>query len=110
MKNIFRLVAFSAVLMVFASCQKSPKISQANGYLSFGEFSLEVDETVVTKADPAGDNYVINIYDADEKLVVTTTYGQVSENNMITLPARSEERRVGKECLHACRSRWSPYH
>ena len=24
--------------------------------------------------------------------------------------ARSEERRVGKECLHACRSRWSPYH
>ena len=23
---------------------------------------------------------------------------------------RSEERRVGKECLHACRSRWSPYH
>ena len=23
---------------------------------------------------------------------------------------RSEERRVGKECLHQCRSRWSPYH
>ena len=23
---------------------------------------------------------------------------------------RSEERRVGKECLTACRSRWSPYH
>ena len=24
--------------------------------------------------------------------------------------ARSEERRVGKECLTQCRSRWSPYH
>ena len=24
--------------------------------------------------------------------------------------ARSEERRVGKECLRLCRSRWSPYH
>src|SRR3546814_11415486 len=29
-----------------------------------------------------------------------------------TLPAfiRSEERRVGKECVSTCRSRWSPYH
>ena len=24
--------------------------------------------------------------------------------------SRSEERRVGKECLSVCRSRWSPYH
>src|SRR3546814_17029280 len=24
--------------------------------------------------------------------------------------ARSEERRVGKECVRTCRSRWSPYH
>src|SRR3546814_3940345 len=26
------------------------------------------------------------------------------------LQARSEERRVGKECVSTCRSRWSPYH
>src|SRR3546814_12656109 len=25
-------------------------------------------------------------------------------------PMRSEERRVGKECVSTCRSRWSPYH
>src|SRR3546814_11314903 len=25
-------------------------------------------------------------------------------------PLRSEERRVGKECVSTCRSRWSPYH
>ena len=25
-------------------------------------------------------------------------------------PSGSEERRVGKECLRLCRSRWSPYH
>src|SRR3546814_9767857 len=30
------------------------------------------------------------------------------ESNM--LPTRSEERRVGKECVSTCRSRWSPYH
>src|SRR3546814_3440534 len=26
------------------------------------------------------------------------------------LPGRSEERRVGKECVSTCRSRWAPYH
>src|SRR3546814_14551568 len=25
-------------------------------------------------------------------------------------PDRSDERRVGKECVSTCRSRWSPYH
>ena len=28
----------------------------------------------------------------------------------VSLQLRSEERRVGKECLRLCRSRWSPYH
>src|SRR3546814_11614693 len=27
-----------------------------------------------------------------------------------TTTRRSEERRVGKECVSTCRSRWSPYH
>src|SRR3546814_12700157 len=26
------------------------------------------------------------------------------------ITSRSEERRVGKECVSTCRSRWSPYH
>src|SRR3546814_15655203 len=26
------------------------------------------------------------------------------------IDGRSEERRVGKECVSTCRSRWSPYH
>ena len=29
---------------------------------------------------------------------------------VVSVPARSEERRVGKECRRLCRSRWSPYH
>src|SRR3546814_12624977 len=28
----------------------------------------------------------------------------------LDVPLRSEERRVGKECVSPCRSRWSPYH
>ena len=40
--------------------------------------------------------------------------GQSIQKQQITLSSqvrtRSEERRVGKECLRLCRSRWSPYH
>src|SRR3546814_20975667 len=28
----------------------------------------------------------------------------------VSTPGRSEERRVGKECVSPCRSRWSPFH
>src|SRR3546814_13866086 len=47
---------------------------------------------------------------------------RVMSSNVITCPVasrlaltasvsnRSEERRVGKECVSTCRSRWSPYH
>src|SRR3546814_12738765 len=33
-----------------------------------------------------------------------------AQNIMREAPGRSEERRVGKECVSTCRSRWSPYH
>src|SRR3546814_9323973 len=33
-----------------------------------------------------------------------------SENIDLLITIRSEERRVGKECVSTCRSRWSPYH
>src|SRR3546814_6003651 len=29
---------------------------------------------------------------------------------LVNVHTRSEERRVGKECVSTCRSRWSPYH
>src|SRR3546814_9969058 len=32
------------------------------------------------------------------------------ENQYADRVIRSEERRVGKECVSTCRSRWSPYH
>ena len=32
------------------------------------------------------------------------------EGQVRGIRGRSEERRVGKECLRLCRSRWSPYH
>ena len=38
---------------------------------------------------------------------ITVKNPKILENYRCT---RSEERRVGKECVSTCRSRWSPYH
>src|SRR3546814_8247394 len=38
--------------------------------------------------------------------LLTLTYIPLSSRSLIGL--RSEERRVGKECVSTCRSRWSP--
>ena len=47
----------------------------------------------------------------DHVIADTTLYGCTFAllNHGLTR-FRSEERRVGKECLRLCRSRWSPYH
>ena len=35
----------------------------------------------------------------------------IAKNELVAFfVSRSEERRVGKECVSTCRSRWSPYH
>src|SRR3546814_6212391 len=36
--------------------------------------------------------------------------GHFVPGKKIDIQDRSEERRVGKECVSTCRSRWSPYH
>src|SRR3546814_15689316 len=49
-------------------------------------------------------------------LVTTTadswasTSSAFSSSSPSVVAARSEERRVGQECVSTCRSRWSPYH
>src|SRR3546814_4975372 len=35
---------------------------------------------------------------------------RIAVGKVIAVVVRSEERRVGKECVSTCRSRWSPYH
>ena len=36
--------------------------------------------------------------------------GKLARRGVCEVVGRSEERRVGKECIAVCRSRWSPYH
>ena len=45
---------------------------------------------------------------AEPRAEVTAEAASATE--AMAVLARSEERRVGKECTVLCRSRWSPYH
>src|SRR3546814_20084643 len=47
---------------------------------------------------------------ADSSAIVAGSFLGTSSTTAYVESARSEERRVGKECVSTCRSRWSPYH
>src|SRR3546814_9457742 len=59
---------------------------------------------------------LIHRYTTDDSYLVDVGRGrQLTYNNTNRLVKnsdwdRSEERRVGNECVSPCRSRWSPYH
>src|SRR3546814_3460767 len=51
-------------------------------------------------------------YDKKENILKSGKKGSMDDNwgRVFATIIRSEERRVGKECVSTCRSRWSPYH
>ena len=57
---------------------------------------------------------LVDTYSADEAFLTGTFGAQTPvgtlDGRQIGTGQRSEERRVGKECIAWCRSRWSPYH
>src|SRR3546814_3914352 len=46
-------------------------------------------------------------YASEKKAALSSAAAKLCAGEAIV---RSEERRVGKECVSTCRSRWSPYH
>src|SRR3546814_2043097 len=44
------------------------------------------------------------------KSSIDPTFAATEKYNKTLADNRSEESRVGKECVSTCRSRWSPYH
>src|SRR3546814_13774231 len=46
----------------------------------------------------------------DPNIFAVATGIEEHNNYGVDFIERSEERRVGKECVSTCRSRWSPYH
>src|SRR3546814_4881707 len=51
---------------------------------------------------------VLQTYKSLQEIIAILGMDELSEEDKLTV-ARSAERRVGKECVSTCRSRWSPY-
>src|SRR3546814_14022321 len=45
-----------------------------------------------------------------DRVIAARAAAFLRQFRIICADIRSEERRVGKECVSTCRSRWSPYH
>ena len=75
------------VLVGPSGCGKSTSLRMLAGLESVSSGTITIGERDVTALQPR---------DRDVAMVFQNY--------------RSEERRVGKECLSVCRSRWSPYH
>src|SRR3546814_13888001 len=76
--------------------------------LALPQLSLTFANAVLLTALVAGDYFGARAaHVTPRRLSITSGLA----NLLLTpLGARSEERRVGKECVSTCRYRWSPYH
>ena len=66
---------------------------------------LKKVKRVIQRVDPTAPHEVLLVLDANQGQNALSQAMQFHE-----AVGRSEERRVGKECMPVCRSRWSPYH
>src|SRR3546814_429013 len=87
------------------------EISAVAKLVEFNEGDILIDIGAYIKSIPLLINGAIKImredFDAGELLLYFIEKGDTCA---MTLACRSEERRVGKECVSTCRSRWSPSH
>src|SRR3546814_18046203 len=95
-------VCSSDLTFIVLASDGTPKVSHR--YFSTAAPKREKRAATVTEdgAEPA----------AIENVFPRSLEEQLSKErrDVLALHVRSEERRVGKECVSTCRSRWSPYH
>src|SRR3546814_20588465 len=102
---------------VQGSCDMGSFPHELPGYRHVSDSTVraqfEADWGVTLQAEPG--LRIANMFDAAMAGSFRGLYCQgedivQSDPDTQHVAARSEERRVGKECVSTCRSRWSPYH
>src|SRR3546814_8136364 len=74
-------------------------------------YEMRISDGVQTCALPISTAILAGAFMITSMTLTILAGGGEPASILDTLPAdRSEERRVGKECVSTCRSRWSPYH
>ena len=76
-----------------------------------GRYEFKVTNGTWTESYPADNSWLNTTEDNQVVKVTFDTNDHSADAGLAMVPTtRSEERRVGKECVRLCRSRWSPYH
>src|SRR3546814_16490030 len=84
------------------------RTGQVDSKFGFGVASGDAARAVARAQDsPAVDLVGVHMH-IGSQVFVADFFHQAVE--VVAPWIRSEERRVGKECVSTCRSRWSPYH
>src|SRR3546814_6892748 len=101
--------AFVVIIFFFSSRRRHTRCALVTGVQTCALPILEGDEDVL-------EHHLEEIYDEnqdDRRYVDAAEIGHEATDRperRLRHPPRSEERRVGKECVSTCRSRWSPSH
>src|SRR3546814_10081643 len=85
------------------------RISDWSSDVCSSDLSVADDHLVGAEAEERGERGAVDVgvHDADGVSLAGECDGEVDGDGGLA-DARSEERRVGKECVSTCRSRWSP--
>src|SRR3546814_15237031 len=95
-------LAFASILIGNVLAVRQNNVKRMLAYSSIAHFGYCMVALV------AGGPLAVEAVGAYLLTYVVTSIGAFG---VVTLSSsRSEERRVGKECVSTCRSRWSPYH
>src|SRR3546814_14278514 len=68
------------------------------------------DDQFIPVISPIGYGEDGTAYNINADVVAGKMAEVLGAEKLLMMTNRSEERRVGKECVSTCRSRWSPYH
>src|SRR3546814_9901977 len=94
----------SSDLVVLAIVDDGAEIEDSSVFLALGRSGWGDD--IARREDPAG----MGVFSLAGRDVEVRSCPRSTGDGWSIRIARSEERRVGKECVSTCRSRWSPYH
>src|SRR3546814_15372697 len=95
--------------------ESAMRLARAGCDVAIADIDLSAAERVAGRVRSLGRKALVllaNVTDeAEVDQAVDDTEAQLGPiHAMVTVVGRSGERRVGKECVSTCRSRWSPYH
>src|SRR3546814_19450612 len=92
-----------------ASLDIAEKRQPQDGRIALRVGGRPIDVRVSTLPTGHGERAVLRLLDKEAGRLQLEKLG-MSPAVLEQLDGRSEERRVGTECVSTCRSRWSPYH